>query len=383
MEVDDDLKMTANMVTIARIVLMPIPGYMLYLGATPLFASIAVITVLGITDYIDGIMARREGPTVLGGLLDPIADKIFIAVIYLPLTERYVEGWDRTVIPMWMTMCIFCRDFLVTSLRTSMMLRDAPMRTSNLAKFKTAIQMVGIGYVVFYLALHLSSPDHWVVWIMLCAPPLIPLSLILYRLVTGKKQGVRSWSMLALMIVAIAIRCVFDANWTSYIMLTAITGLTVYSGLSYMVDAWSALKGKPGGIKEAGRFLLDGVLVPVSFLLVLGRYETWGVSAAIISTFSLELAAGGLANLLASNRIRPRFRWVLLKSALQFALFGSAFALWLFDVRPPVPFLGEGLILSGAAVTVMFAAISFWRHREVYIDQIRPSRVPAGAPAEE
>ena len=124
---EDKLKITANMVTIARIVLMPIPGYMLYQGAQPLFACIGVIFLLGITDYIDGIMARREGPTVLGGLLDPIADKIFIAVIYLPLTERYMEGWDRAVVPMWMTMCIFCRDFLVTSLRTSLMLRDAPM----------------------------------------------------------------------------------------------------------------------------------------------------------------------------------------------------------------------------------------------------------------
>lgn len=363
---------------------MPIPGYMLYQGASVLFVSIAVITLLGITDYIDGIMARRDGPTVLGGLLDPIADKIFIAVIYLPLTERYVEGWDRAVIPLWMTICIFCRDFLVTSLRTSLMLRDAPMRTSTLAKFKTAIQMVGSGYIIFFLALHMKASGHWLIWIAMAAPAMIPLGIILYRAFSGKKQGYRTWWMIGLMSLAIVIRALTGANWTSYIIMAGITALTVVSGFSYLMDAWSALKGKPGGAKEAGRFLLDGMLVPAAFLLALGRFDTPGVSPALITAFSLELAAGGLANMLASKKIRPRFRWVLLKSTLQILTFGGAFAIWLAGDKVPVkvPFLGEGLIFAGVGITFLFALISFWRHRKVYMDQIRPSSIPS-SPAEE
>jgi len=138
------MKNAANILTLARIVLMPIPGWLLYQGAPYLFVCLAVIFVLGLTDWFDGIIARRQGPTVLGGLLDPIADKIFVAVIYLPLAERFVPEWGRAVIPIWMTCCIFVRDFLVTSLRTSLLLRDAPMRTSQLAKLKTAAQMLGV-----------------------------------------------------------------------------------------------------------------------------------------------------------------------------------------------------------------------------------------------
>ena len=112
------MKNAANIMTLARIVLMPIPGWLLYQGASYLYACVAAIFVIGITDWLDGIVARRQGPTVLGGLLDPIADKIFVAVIFLPLAERAVPEWGRAVIPMWMTCCIFVRDFLVTSLRT-------------------------------------------------------------------------------------------------------------------------------------------------------------------------------------------------------------------------------------------------------------------------
>ena len=99
---------------------------------------------------------------MLGGLLDPIADKIFIAVIYLPLT-------DRGVIPVWITAAMFARDFAVTTLRSSLSLRDAPMRTAVLAKYKTAIQMTGVGYIILFMA-HVTQPDAFLVWFAITAP---------------------------------------------------------------------------------------------------------------------------------------------------------------------------------------------------------------------
>ncbi len=363
------MKITANMMTISRIVLMPIPGYLLYQDANLLFVCIAVVAVLGLTDYVDGIMARAEGPTVLGSLLDPIADKIFIAVIYLPLTERYVPEWGRVVIPLWMIAIIFSRDFLVTSLRTGLSLRDAPMRTSTLAKFKTAIQMIGIGYILFFLAAHLSDMDTNLRIYLLCVPIVIPLSLIIYRLVKGKKQGQRSVTMIALMTVAVIIFWAAGTNLAGYLIMAGITGLTAITGLSYLSDAWSAFRGKPGLMKEMGRFIMDGLLVPLVFLFLIGRYEMAGMSALIILSFTLELALGGLGNLLASQKISPRFRWVALKSSLQVLFGGGALAIWYFDVSLGIP-LGEILIACATLVTVIFSGISLWRHRDRYLSQI-------------
>ncbi len=363
------MKITANMMTIARIVFMPIPGYLLYQDANLLFVCIAVVAVLGITDYFDGIMARAEGPTVLGSLLDPIADKIFIAVIYLPLSERYVQEWGRTVIPLWMIAIIFSRDFLVTSLRTGLSLRDAPMRTSTLAKFKTAIQMVGIGYILFFLAAHLSNMDAYLRICLLCIPIVIPLSLIIYRLVKGKKQGQRSVTMIILMTVAVLIFWAAGTNLAGYIILAGITGLTAITGMSYLSDAWRAFRGKPGLMKEMGRFILDGLMVPLVFLFLIGRYEMVGMSTLIILSFTLELAVGGLGNLLASQKISPRFRWVALKSSLQILFAGGSLAIWYFNVSLGIP-LGEILVACATLVTVIFAVISLWRHRSRYLSQI-------------
>jgi cardiolipin synthase len=352
------VKITANMVTIARIVLMPIPGYMLYGGSSVLLASLAVIGVLGLTDWLDGIMARREGTSVLGGLLDPIADKIFIAVIYLPLTER-------GVIPLWMTICIFSRDFLVTSLRTALMLRDAPMRTSTLAKFKTAIQMLGIGYVILYL----SAPEAWYAWAMVIGVVAVPGALILYRLIRRQKQGPRSMTMFALFIFAVALRRIAGPEWASLGSLVIITGMTVISGFSYLMDAWGALRGKPGSFKEVGRFALDGLAMPVAVLLLVGRFETGWTSVALILTITLELASGGLGNLLASKKIQPRFRWIALKSSLQVLFAVAAFAVGHWALFPGLP-VGEACVGAILGVTAVFAALAFWRHRKVYLSAI-------------
>jgi cardiolipin synthase (CMP-forming) len=360
------MKNTANMLTLARIVLMPVPGWLLYQGSSHLFACLAAILLLGLTDWLDGIIARREGPTVLGGLLDPIADKIFIAVIYLPLTERFVPEWDRAVIPMWMACGIFVRDFLVTSLRTSLLLRDAPMRTSKLAKAKTAAQMLGGGYIILYYAATLAGARDWITYAAVLAPIAAPLCLIAYRLIRGKKQGQRSVLMASLMAAEAALRFALGADWASWLTLLGITAVTILSGLSYLTDAWTALRGKSRGFRELGRFALDGVLVPLAFLMLLGRCDGFGASAMIIVSITLELAAGGLSNLLASLKIAPKFRWLALKSGLQIALCGAALAASQSWIRLPDGAI-RALVAAATAATLVFAVLSFSRHRERYL----------------
>ncbi|MCP4599416.1 MAG: CDP-alcohol phosphatidyltransferase family protein [Proteobacteria bacterium] len=357
-----EVRITANMVTVTRIVLMPIPGYLLYSNSfDDLFVAMIFIIILGLTDWVDGIMARREGPSMLGGLLDPVADKIFIAAIYLPLT-------DRGIIPVWLTVCIFARDFLVTTLRTSLSLRDAPMRTSTLAKFKTAMQMIGIGYVILYLTFANDPASIWV-WAFIIGPIALPTSLIVYRLIKRQKQGLRSNTMAFLMIVAVTIRVLFGPYLATQITVYVITAMTVISGFSYLVDAWSALKGAAGSYREMMRFALDGLLIPVSFVLLLGRYETAYMSMAIILVITLELTVGGLGNLLASHKITPRFRWMALKSILEVGFAVTALALWYFEVDTGLP-VGEMCIICALLVAGIYSVISFWRHRATYLADI-------------
>ncbi len=345
------------MLTVARIVLMPIPGYLLYGGASELFAALVAIIVIGLTDWLDGIMARREGPSVLGGLLDPIADKIFIAMIYLPLT-------DQGVVPVWMTASIFARDFVVTGLRTSLSLRDAPMRTSLLAKFKTAIQMVGIGYVLLYYTFR-DDPDSIWVWTMISLPIALPLSLIVYRFFTRKKQGLRSATMVALMTLAVLMRVILGPETASIVTLWMVTIMTVVSGFSYIMDGWSALVGKSGSFGELLRFLFDGIVIPVVFIVLLGRCEGILTSIAIISMITLELALGGLGNLLGSQKTRPPYKIMAIKSLLQVALGGAALALSFIASQQTL--IINSSIIAAAAITLIFSLAEFWRHRDAYL----------------
>ena len=354
------MKITANMVTILRIVLMPIPGYLLYGDESNLLFALFWVAILGLTDWLDGVMARKEGPTVLGGLLDPIADKIFIAVIYLPLT-------DRGIIPIWLTAAIFARDFVVTTLRTSLSLRDAPMRTATLAKYKTAIQMVGIGYVILYLA-HESTPDALLVWLVITVPYVIPISVILGRFIKKQKQGPRSITMLCLMTYCVGMRYYLGPQLSIDITVYVIGGLTVVSGFSYLIDAYSALKGAAGSIKELFRFIVEGVMVPVLYIALLSRYNTSFMSAAIILVITLELAVGGLGNLLASKKIVQRFNVAVLRALLQTGLAATALILGIESDFSHT--LGEVCITLGLLVTLAYTAGTFIHHRKSYLASI-------------
>ena len=74
---------------------------------------------LGCTDWVDGMLARKYGPTVLGGLLDPIADKVFIAFAYVPFADDHVA-----LVPAWACALMFVREFFITGLRSAYAQRD-------------------------------------------------------------------------------------------------------------------------------------------------------------------------------------------------------------------------------------------------------------------
>jgi hypothetical protein len=122
-------------------------------------------------------------------------------------------------------------------------------------------------------------------------------------------------------------------------------------------------------VRETLRFALDGLLVPVALVLLLGRFDVPGTSTAVIVAVVLELASGGLGNFLASQKIAPRFRWIALKSSLQVGLGAGALVIHLW-AGEAWQILGSVAVFAVAGVTVAFAALAFWRHRQRYLSQL-------------
>ena len=76
------MRITANQVTIARLIGLPFVGALAYGDEQMRIVAVILGTLIGLTDTVDGYLARKYGVTVLGSLLDPVADKVFIVVCY-------------------------------------------------------------------------------------------------------------------------------------------------------------------------------------------------------------------------------------------------------------------------------------------------------------
>src|SRR6478609_4254749 len=135
------MRITANQVTIARLIGLPFVGALAYGDEWSRIAAVILGTLIGLTDTVDGYLARKYGVTVLGSLLDPVADKVFIVVCYGVCA-------DRGIIPWWVAAAILARELGVTVLRSSLELRGRRLPSTNAAKAKTWVQMMGIGFVV-------------------------------------------------------------------------------------------------------------------------------------------------------------------------------------------------------------------------------------------
>ena len=136
-----------NMLTIARIAAIPVLILVLIFMDAPLanWLAFSVYTVACITDFFDGYLARSLGQTsAFGRFLDPIADKLLVASVLLVLV-----GVDRindiTVLP---AAVILCREILVSGLREFLAEVKAAMPVTVLAKWKTAIQMLALGFLL-------------------------------------------------------------------------------------------------------------------------------------------------------------------------------------------------------------------------------------------
>lgn len=124
--------------------------------------ALGVFLLAILTDYLDGLLARRWNLiTNFGKLMDPIADKILSTAAFILL----VAGG---AIPAWMAIIIVGREFLITGLRLLASNKAIILPAEKMGKHKTVWQMATILFFLILLALPewMPKPTWWhVVWI--------------------------------------------------------------------------------------------------------------------------------------------------------------------------------------------------------------------------
>src|SRR5436189_2728556 len=100
----------ANQVTLVRMLL--IPAFVILVVYGHLGWALFVFVTAGITDGVDGLIARRAGQkTTLGAWLDPMADKLLLTSAFVVLTVPGTAIHYR--IPLWLTVCVLSRDIVI------------------------------------------------------------------------------------------------------------------------------------------------------------------------------------------------------------------------------------------------------------------------------
>lgn len=140
------MKHLPNILTLMRIAMIP-AVYLAFLvpGHFGDWLALILFSIAGFTDFFDGWLARKlDVQSGFGRMLDPIADKLMVATCLLLLTGHdIVTGYHMIA-----TIIILCREMLVSGLREYLMELRVALPVSTLAKYKTTIQMVAIGFLL-------------------------------------------------------------------------------------------------------------------------------------------------------------------------------------------------------------------------------------------
>jgi CDP-diacylglycerol--glycerol-3-phosphate 3-phosphatidyltransferase len=179
--------------TLLRIVMIPVLVLVFYLPYKwTNFASAAIFGLAALTDWLDGWIARRyDLQSAFGAFLDPVADKLMVAVALFLIVQGHPTAW----MAVWAAV-IVGREIAVSALREWMaeIGQRATVRVAMIGKIKTAMQIVAI--VVLLL-------EH-----------------------NKEAELLRYWRVGEALLIIAAV-------------------LTIWSGLSYLRAAWPALRDQP------------------------------------------------------------------------------------------------------------------------------------------
>ena len=148
-----------NILTLSRILALPLLALFLWWPDWPqgYLTAWVIYALMGITDYFDGYVARAQGTvSKLGIFLDPIADKIMIATVILILVgKQVIVDWHLIA-----ALVILAREIAVSGLREFLGGIQVSVPVSQLAKWKTTLQLGALGFLIFSRA----TPE-WV-WVL-------------------------------------------------------------------------------------------------------------------------------------------------------------------------------------------------------------------------
>lgn len=192
-----------NLLTLFRIALIPVMVVVFYLPYPwTNFAAALVFAIGALTDWADGYIARRYGMfSPFGAFLDPVADKLAVAVALVIIVEAHPEpGTARSVFMALMAAVIIGREITISALREWMaeIGQRATVRVAAIGKIKTIVQMVA-------------------------------LVMLLYRV---DLAGLPIFLMGEILLALAAV-------------------LTLWSGIQYLIAAWPAMRGDSGSPPKA------------------------------------------------------------------------------------------------------------------------------------
>jgi CDP-diacylglycerol--glycerol-3-phosphate 3-phosphatidyltransferase len=297
---------TANQVTVLRLIPMPLLSWLIYKGYERhdnalLWASLIAGILIGCTDWVDGMLARKYGPTVLGGLLDPIADKVFIAFAYTPFADAIINstGVPRTLVPWWACALMFTREFFITALRSSYAQRDLTLKTSFLGKAKTWTQMQGIGMLLLFPLVNNRNAILGGLIFGIVAPIVLFLGLWLV-----KRKVWRAAFWMSISFVGLTAVFLYNADYAPDALMIGIVAITWISGLDYIALGWRELRGRGDFTRADGVRLIGGLSLPILLFSLL--HYTYAPRWTIFTILAFELAVGGLDNLLSHHKVATK-----------------------------------------------------------------------------
>ena len=187
------MKLTVpTMLTLLRILLIPVLVLVFYLPwKWTNFAAAFVFLLASVTDWLDGWIARAYNQSsAFGAFLDPVADKLMVAVALLLIVQKHPTPW----MALWAAV-IIGREIAVSALREWMaeLGQRAKVKVASIGKIKTIVQMVALTILLYFVPEKLGDK------------PSIPFVI---------------------------------GDW----MLAVAALLTLWSGLAYLRAAWPALR---------------------------------------------------------------------------------------------------------------------------------------------
>lgn len=136
-----------NILTYGRVVAVPAVAGCLFWPEFDFarWLALAIFIAAGVTDFLDGYLARAwSQQSRIGRMLDPIADKLLVSAVLMMLAaDHTIASYSLAA-----AIIILCREILVSGLREFLAELKVSVPVSNVAKLKTTLQLIALGFLI-------------------------------------------------------------------------------------------------------------------------------------------------------------------------------------------------------------------------------------------